>query len=66
MRPTDSLVIRAALRTAETGTALLQAYQRKTGTGDARQSGISRVWWREQPLQAALGWEPLLTMPSSP
>ena len=40
--------------------------QRKTGTGDARQSGISRVWWREQPLQAALGWEPLSTMPSSP
>jgi hypothetical protein len=28
MRPTDSLVIRAALRTAETGTAFLQAYRR--------------------------------------
>ena len=40
--------------------------QRKTGTGDARQSGISRVWWRERPFQAALGWEPLLTMPSRP
>jgi hypothetical protein len=28
LRPTDSLVIRAALRTAQTGTALLQAYRR--------------------------------------
>ena len=27
-RPTDSLVIRAALRTAQTGTAFLQAYRR--------------------------------------
>jgi hypothetical protein len=28
LRPTDSLVIRAALRTAQTGTGLLQAYRR--------------------------------------
>jgi hypothetical protein len=28
LRPTDSLVIRAALRTAQTGTALVQAYRR--------------------------------------
>jgi len=28
VRPTDSLVIRAALRTAQTGTAFLQAYRR--------------------------------------
>jgi hypothetical protein len=28
LRPTDSLVIRAALRTAQTGTQLLQAYRR--------------------------------------
>ena len=28
VRPTDSLVIRAALRAAETGTAFLQAYRR--------------------------------------
>jgi hypothetical protein len=40
--------------------------QRKTGTGDAQKMGISRVWWGEQPSQAALGWEPLLTMPSRP
>jgi hypothetical protein len=30
LRPTDSLVIRAALRTAQTGGALLQAYRRAT------------------------------------
>jgi len=34
-RPTDSLVIRAALRTAETGTAFLQAY-RKAAELDGR------------------------------
>jgi len=28
VRPTDSLVIRAALRTAQTGAGLLQAYRR--------------------------------------
>jgi len=28
---------------------------RKTGTGDALKAGLSRVWWREQPFQAALG-----------
>jgi len=28
LRPTDSLVIRAALRSAQTGTALVQAYRR--------------------------------------
>ena len=28
LRPTDSLVVRAALRTAQTGTELLQAYRR--------------------------------------
>ena len=35
VRPTDSLVIRAALRTAETGTAFLQAY-RKAAELDGR------------------------------
>jgi hypothetical protein len=35
VRPTDSLVIRAALRTAQTGTAFLQAY-RKAAELDGR------------------------------
>jgi hypothetical protein len=35
VRPSDSLVIRAALRTAETGTAFLQAY-RKAAELDGR------------------------------
>jgi hypothetical protein len=35
VRPTDSLVIRSALRTAETGTAFLQAY-RKAAELDGR------------------------------
>src|ERR1019366_10677704 len=40
--------------------------QRKTGTGDARQRGISREWWREQRFQAALGGAPLLKLRSRP